>query len=404
MLFWGDTGSVVMLVRHQGQHWGWINATNTAKWVYEPQPHADAPPEVCNGQFPISGSLPPTPTFTPQPTVTGTPPTATPTPTITPTPSAAQIPGLLLEYGVYVLDQTGTPNQSDMQAVYDGVVEIGLAFSLFSTVYSDPKQAFRAIMLEDQSPQSMDATDMLIVVLIENRSSPPAVCQTYNRRGDPNTYPAQTDPSSAFLSQTAISLVTNPSNTNGSQEHRAYISCHPNVILSEYTVVHEMGHIFDNGSSLALQSSIEATDLVSINNVAQSFPIEDANNRIVMGRTSSPTSGTVWGRGTRGWGSGPASNYTTQPPSKNITDFQQNPPPYPGTDDFHETAADLFLNWVYRTVLNNPSATVTGFRNISWSPISDPDLNNMQCLSGCNDWRKVMTVNFCKKGWCALSF
>lgn len=80
---------------------------------------------------------------------------------------------------------------------------------------------------------------------------------------------------------------------------------------------------------------------------------------------------TAWTRGDRGWGSGPglAQNST-------ITNFQQHPPAlYPGDNlqtQLDEAAADMFLNWVYR------STNVGGFKNISW-------LGNCATSTGCDD-------------------
>lgn len=62
----------------------------------------------------------------------------------------------------------------------------------------------------------------------------------------------------------------------------------------------------------------------------------------------------VWARGERGWGSGPDTS---------ITQFQQHPPDFPlfqNDDDvtqIDETAADMFLNWVYR--INSTQAQIS---------------------------------------------
>jgi hypothetical protein len=56
-----------------------------------------------------------------------------------------------------------------------------------------------------------------------------------------------------------------------------------------------------------------------------------------------------------GWGSGPASTGSglcEQGGQQLITDFQQHPPPF-GGDRFEETAADMFLNWVYSAFSSN---------------------------------------------------
>jgi hypothetical protein len=55
--------------------------------------------------------------------------------------------------------------------------------------------------------------------------------------------------------------------------------------------------------------------------------------------------------------------------TNNFTDFQQNTitvdnPPAGEPNEFGETAADMFLNWVYRT------QNLGGFANVDWRPNS----------------------------------
>jgi hypothetical protein len=101
----------------------------------------------------------------------------------------------------------------------------------------------------------------------------------------------------------------------------------------------------------------------------------------------------VWRRGERGWGSGPGSIYSNL---NNIngnlillvfTDFQQNSAPYfadpPRTEIAvanEETAADMFLNWIYRM-----TSIDEGFQNRTWKPsdIDPADLTQCNRPSGC---------------------
>jgi len=62
----------------------------------------------------------------------------------------------------------------------------------------------------------------------------------------------------------------------------------------------------------------------------------------------------------------------------NFTDFQKNPPPYTPESsrtlpeiENQETGADMFLNWIYRTLGQG------GFVNRSWKP-SDLNPDNLQ--------------------------
>lgn len=98
----------------------------------------------------------------------------------------------------------------------------------------------------------------------------------------------------------------------------------------------------------------------------------------------------TWIRGTRGWGS-------AQPTSDaNLTDFQQHyvpPLPVNYTEALdvirRETAADMFLNWVYRrtdtlgSTFSVAPGTWQGFLNMSWHP---QDLRWSNCTAGCTDY------------------
>jgi len=106
-----------------------------------------------------------------------------------------------------------------------------------------------------------------------------------------------------------------------------------------------------------------------------------------------PTLPDTWDRGTRGWGSGPASTYNScgVAQTRVLTDFQQHSPPYDATvNPQDETAADMFLNWVYRVadpevLTTNPNAS-TGFKNISWNPADKVPNSATTCDSvGCAD-------------------
>lgn len=138
---------------------------------------------------------------------------------------------------------------------------------------------------------------------------------------------------------------------------------------SQYTIVHELGHVFDYRTEYGLSTPIDG-----------SFVLEDC--------TPPPNTGTVmglfqssWTRGRRGWGTGPAQYYNAQgTPVPLVTDFQQNSANIP-----LEAAADSFLNWVYRLDASGPTAavdpcTVTptpwagpGFLNAEWSATPHPN-------------------------------
>jgi hypothetical protein len=169
------------------------------------------------------------------------------------------------------------------------------------------------------------------------------------------------------------------------------------VAVFEYVIVHEFGHVFDNRSDGELSQEIEESDRDCYENgtiIPDSSIVNpsgdciiDNNNVLVMGLQGE------WRRGERGWGSGPSSSSTI---------FQQHPPSinveFPG-NDYQEAAADMFLNWVYRT---NGAG---GFENRNWHPRDDCD-TPAGCLDASNpgDARHVwMTYRieqiFTTEGW-----
>jgi hypothetical protein len=137
-----------------------------------------------------------------------------------------------------------------------------------------------------------------------------------------------------------------------------------NVNVTQYTMVHELGHRFDNRSDQNGKDSLSerlglsggAYGGIVITDCAEPVP------QRVLGEVAGN-----WKRGVRGWGSGPG-----------FSDFQQNPLEEPGLTnvEVYEAAADMFLNWVYRrnsnTVPGDPcSDPLTGpwegFKNVDWS-------------------------------------
>ncbi|MEP7285509.1 MAG: PA14 domain-containing protein [Chloroflexota bacterium] len=162
-------------------------------------------------------------------------------------------------------------------------------------------------------------------------------------------------------------------------------------LVNKFTVVHELGHIFD------YQSGSPNTGSPTPTPVAGATALHDRMNNgqpIVLDCPSIGPSGTVtpsalvmgvnavvnptatWTRGERGWGSGPAKNTSGGPL---ITNYQQDPLFIQGavTVDLavSEAAADTFLNWVYRNITVGSSAnpctdavpgTPSGFVNSSW--------------------------------------
>lgn len=173
----------------------------------------------------------------------------------------------------------------------------------------------------------------------------------------------------------------------------AAIICNSNLIdqydgtnatlqASQYTIVHELGHLFDYRTGRGLS-----------NPIAGSFVLSDCNNPpgTVMGSFG------TWTRGGRGWGTGPGHYYRNGNPVPLVTNFQQNPENIP-----IEAAADSFLNWIYRlnssggvrpmnscTLIPKPVYNTwsgQGFLNLQWSPTLQPSFPaNSNGIAGSGD-------------------
>ncbi|MDX2162951.1 MAG: hypothetical protein SF162_16665 [bacterium] len=133
------------------------------------------------------------------------------------------------------------------------------------------------------------------------------------------------------------------------------------VNVTQYTIVHELGHYFNNRSATSGGTSLFAR--------MESASESENTNGLVFGVLDS----NFWRRGARGWGSGPASVYTDEgiltPPAR-LTNFQQNSYTAniaPVGDErrirmVDEATADMFLNWVYAVA----TSRAQGFLNVSW--------------------------------------
>jgi hypothetical protein len=165
-------------------------------------------------------------------------------------------------------------------------------------------------------------------------------------------------------------------------------------VMTEYILTHEFGHLFNNQSDQNGNTSLmEYVDTTRTG--VDGYLYDYGSPRlIVMGVIQCPSGQSSWLRGERGWGSGPGSTYGSSPnlcapQAKNFTDFQQNPAPYaapnaPGSESSDETAADMFLNWVYRRIGRQAgvvSPEIEGFLNRSWSVPSGCHVQS----AGCSD-------------------
>jgi len=179
--------------------------------------------------------------------------------------------------------------------------------------------------------------------------------------------------------------------------------------ISEYLMVHEMGHRFNarsDGSGGRTELSLYGRfDSLTIQDISKN--IYDSTTRLVMGIVTLQGPGGYyndWARGKRGWGSGPHApfneyGYLPKPnncsnqdrcrdQTKYITNFQQNSFTIDNlnvtptnsddaTTEIDEATADMFLNWVYY------KSSGSGFINWKWSNIFPSD--NCENATGCPD-------------------
>jgi hypothetical protein len=159
------------------------------------------------------------------------------------------------------------------------------------------------------------------------------------------------------------------------RNQRKLLRCSDKVIMTQHTFVHELGHVFDAISSLTGNPLRNRSA-----GLTGPSTLRDINNRPVIGIHDNKNF--IWYRGDTGIGSAPkypANGFydLARPP------FQQNPE---NTD--YELAADMFLNWVYRTINRG------GFLDRTWrsddfseylDPRSQTPLTCSQYWLGCPD-------------------
>jgi hypothetical protein len=327
-------------------------------------------------------------------------PTPTPTPTFTPTPTPAptlQDFGIVLEGNWTTAEQTG---------ILTAATEAGKALSSHGAA-ATPVEAFREVL------QGRNGTQWRQI-----RFSRIDVAGTY------------------------CTTIKNPS-----ADFSANIQCDIDLIMTQYTAVHEFGHVFVGRTTV---SGVSRYLSITENPGGANVPLRDSASKFVMGYR-----GYVLAIGTRtdwqrsdvitdnGWGSAalwdqisyytynfpnpPAPTPTPLPLSvprigpcgpgapaglpvinQNPYPFQQNPCTFPNwetTDpagaitEIEEAAADMFLNWVYR---KNSSAPPGFIDNLWRSSTCYPNGCADSGLSGQarTTWmNQKMTDLFTEFGW-----
>jgi len=255
----------------------------------------------------------------------------------------------LVNYGIAT---SGSWTQTELDEILAGVTAMGQAFAVLAQDGLAPNVKFKQVM-GVESPTGV--TDQGVITLIKDTSTNPYCIVNNGNR---------TITCGNLLSTTGQPLP-----------------------MTRYVIVHEMGHVFDNQS--ARNNNVPLRDYIAVTGIT--LPLYDDNGFLVMGNFGSgdcPTLPATWGRGERGWGSGPGSTYKPNPPyyglynhdicglpdEQNFTTFQQHPAPYL-SDPYQETAADMFVNWVFRTIYGSGN----GFLDRTWKPTDSDPITGQAC-------------------------
>lgn len=363
-----------------------------------------------SGSFPSSSSSSPnvwvdvifSPAGGPAATATSTPIATVVTPTATAT-SVSTFKINVINHG------TGSWSANEQQAINAGVNQVGIVFDYLATTVNTPQTAFNLVMIENSGTE--------ILFIRTNQLSGTVTITGYqylygNRAGQSATFNYTNVSQGMCISfQEGIigSNVLRPAAIicNGALTDQ-YSGTTFTGQASVYTVVHELGHIFDYRTTYGISAPIN-------NGI---FVLVDCDGSTIMGVFNGN-----WTRGRRGWGTGPAQYLNPSGnPAPLITDFQQN------SDNIAlETAADSFLNWVARLSINGglsaiDSCTLTprppynqwsgsGFLNRQWSATPHPSfVANSAGIAGTPDaglpgdrryWDIDVRVRqiFSSKGW-----
>ena len=220
-----------------------------------------------------------------------------------PTPTGTPTPDTLADYGIELREDQQSWTASERQAILTGAARIADAFTRFGVLGAAPQARFKTVI--------GSSLVFLRLAEIQPTNSPYAIYYDTSA-GECRVH----DPIPSVISTIVVACrgfmrQTNTWITNGE--------------VLETAAVHELGHVLDIRSGNQLRTYVGA-----------SFMLPDCST--VGGRIMGVTSGGTWLRGQRGWGTA-----TLVDDAQSISQFQQNP-----MNSDVETAADMFLNWVYR--------------------------------------------------------
>jgi hypothetical protein len=280
------------------------------------------------------------------------PPIRPPIITPTPTSSAPTVDGIIADLATYGLTVYANGSGSlangqawtltELQELQEAVQDIASAFNLLE--YNDPSGVNQA------------ARNLFKAVMQQQTTLAPLIIYRVNN----NFTFTNADPCNGSRDEGCTS--------NGNNAIVLYGNFPLNGVVADanYTIVHEFGHRFNNQSAtnggMSLFARMDTPGTV----------ITDCVGLRVMGTSDfDDISPNDWKRGGRGWGSHGRSIFQQNIVTKIDIDGS--------TDEFEEVdeaTADMFLNWVYRRITDNPAigdpcanrdqiGAWLGFRNIN---------------------------------------
>lgn len=257
-------------------------------------------------------------------------------------PSRNEIIPQLANYGIEILEDGQNWTEYELRSILAGVLHTAESFSIMGVQGTNRVERFRHVLLSEGKPELLFARLGKTPTTTEGQY----FIDSEGGIGEGNC---------KSFSGEYLAIVC-----RGRIENDEINDNNPEVAgeASQYTFVHELGHLFDVRAGEKNPGNLSSRMVVS-NETNLGIVISDCNNSksVVMGYYSIAQK---WVRGSRGWGSSGSDRTNNLGTKLNYySDFQQNPFTKFGGNDVDqsvlvvEVAADMFLNWVYRITTDN---------------------------------------------------